>query len=162
MWWPTFPWSDKQQFLFLMELAAGCFRKVYKQLISRPRRINLKNLTHSKTFFDGLDFGSLWDPRRYTGPMQLTLKTLKTHDTKDSLKKMKLNWWTFLIRRDLSSAWDLRIFPVDLYKKAILINFTKLTGKQWYRSIFFDKVLDLILKKDSRTTAGWLFLLNTL
>ena len=49
------------------------------------------------------------------------------------------------------------------YKKAILINFTKFTGKQLYRGLFFDKVLGLMFqKKDSRTTAGRLFLLNTL
>ena len=31
--------------------------------------------------------------------------------------------------------------------KAILINFTKFTGKQLYRILFFDKVLGLKFKK---------------
>ena len=33
------------------------------------------------------------------------------------------------------------------YKKAILINFTKFTGKQLYRCLFFDNVLALQFKK---------------
>ena len=49
----------------LKTLAAGCFQNEY-QLISRSRWVNFKNPTTSKTFCDGLDFGSLRDPRRYT------------------------------------------------------------------------------------------------
>ena len=82
--------------------------------LSRSGWVNAKNPTHSKTFCDRLDLGSLWDSRRYTWDRcnWRVEKTLKTHVKKDSLKKMKLNWWTFLFRRDLLNAWNLRIFPV--------------------------------------------------
>ena len=64
--------------------------------------------------------------------------------------------------KDISSRFQ------AFYKKAVLVNFTKFTEKQSTKftekrsskSLFFDKVL--CLKKDSRTTAGRLFLLNTL
>ena len=57
---------------------------------------NHKNPTHSKTFCDGIDFGSLPDAIRYTqcpraDAIDREEKTLKTHDKKDSLKKMKIN-----------------------------------------------------------------------
>ena len=52
---------------------------------------------------------------------------------------------------------------LEIFRKAILINFIKFTGKQLYMSLFFNKVLDLkSQKKDSWTTAGRLLLLNTL
>ena len=57
---------------------------------------------------------------------------------------------------DISSLFQL------FFKKSMLINFTKLTEKQSYRSLFFDTILGLKFKKDSRTTAGRIFLLNTL
>ena len=52
--------------------------------------------THSKTFCDGIDFGSLPDPRRYTqcpraDAIDREEKTQKNHNKKDSLKKMKTN-----------------------------------------------------------------------
>ena len=58
--------------------------------------------------------------------------------------------------RDISSRFQ------GFYKKAMLINFTKFTEKKSCRSLFFDKVLGLKFKKNSRTTAGQLFRLNTL
>ena len=78
----------------------------YNKLISRSIWINLKIPTQSKAFCDGLDFGSLQHPRCYTSCLQVNAidpkeETLKTHDKKDSLKKMKINWWTFLFKRDL-------------------------------------------------------------
>ena len=82
--------------------------------LSRSGWVSAKNPTHSKTFCDGLNLGSRWDSRRYTSDRcnWRVEKTLKTHVKKDSLKIMKLIWWTFLFRRDLLNAWNLRIFPV--------------------------------------------------
>ena len=58
--------------------------------------------------------------------------------------------------KDISSRFQV------LCTKVILINFTKLIGKQLYRSLFFHKVVDLKFKKNSQTIAERLFLLNTL
>ena len=58
--------------------------------------MNQSQKSYSKTFCDGLDFGSLLDSRRYmylrADAIDREEKTLKTHDKKDSLKKMKINW----------------------------------------------------------------------
>ena len=43
--------------------------------------------------------------------------------------------------KDISSHFQV------FYKKAALVNLTKFTGKQLYRSLFFDKVLGLKFKK---------------
>ena len=46
--------------------------------------------------------------------------------------------------KDISSRFQV------LCTKVILINFTKLIGKQLYRSLFFHKVVDLKFKKKTR------------
>ena len=93
------------------------------------------------------DFGSLLVPRRYTqylwaAAIDREEKTLKTHEKKFleenenrlvniSIQKRSVKRLRF---KDVSSRFQV------LYKKTILINFT---GKQLYRSLFFDKALGL-------------------
>ena len=78
---------------------------------SRYRWINPKNPTHLKTFCDGLDFGSLPDPRRYScsvfGPLQE--KTWKKRKKRNVTKTSVLD-----IFSGLTSVLDIFSMPLSL------------------------------------------------
>ena len=44
---------------------------------------------------------------------------------------------------------------LEIFRKAILINFIKFTGKQLYMSLFFNKVLDLKSQKKRLMDYRW-------
>ena len=86
------------------------------------------------------------------GPLQLTAKRkpLKlTHDKRfleeNENELVNISIWKRSVKyfrfKNISSRFQV------FFKKAILTNFKKFTGKQLYSSLFFDKVLGLEFKK---------------